>query len=299
MGLRELLVVTRPWSFPMTILLELAVILYAASAGYSVDPAMALIAIAGSVFLHAAANVLNDYFDYRYGVDRPGVGTTVYRPHPIVAGVLSPTATLGYGLAWGFAGVALAALVYTARPLAVWLGLLGLLAAYSYTGPPVKAKYRGLGEVLVYISWGIIIPVGTFYMATGVLKIAEPLAVALPVALLIVAVLVANNLRDIEADRAAGFTTIATILGRRATQKLFKSLILGAYVSLVAVAIILRQPLALLALLSLPAARKVVNALSGEEIPANADPLAAQLAFNFTTLIVAGYAVQLLLAAVL
>ena len=297
MGFGELLVVTRPWSFPMTVLLALVVVLHAGVTGYHVDPWLTLIAIVGSVFLHAAANVLNDYFDYRYGVDRPGVGTTVYRPHPIVAGILSPRATLAYGLAWGVAGLALAAAVLAYRPLAPLLGLLGLAAAYSYTGPPVKAKYRGLGELLVYISWGVIIPVGVFYMATDILTLWPPAAASLPLALLIVDVLVANNLRDIEADRAAGFTTLATILGRARTQKLFKALVAAAYAAQAGLAIAMENPWLLLPLLSIPAAVKVVRALSGGEIPANADPLAAQLAFNFALLAIAGYAAALLMEA--
>jgi 1,4-dihydroxy-2-naphthoate octaprenyltransferase len=293
MRVGELLVVTRPWSFPMTILLSLVVVLHAAAAGYHVDPWLTLVAIVGSVFLHAAANVLNDYFDYRYGVDRPGAGTTVYRPHPIVAGILSPTATLAYGFAWGLAGLALSAAVWPARPLAPLLGIVGLIVAYAYTGPPFKAKYRGLGELLVYIAWGIIIPLGVFYMATGTLTLPLPLAASLPLALLIVGVLVANNLRDIEADRAAGFTTLATVLGRERTQKLFKALVAAAYTAQVGLAAVAGNPWLLLPLLSIPAAVKVVKALSGREVPANADPLAAQLAFNFALLAIAGYAAAL------
>jgi 1,4-dihydroxy-2-naphthoate octaprenyltransferase len=293
MRVGELLVVTRPWSFPMTILLSLVVVLHAAVTGYHVDSWLTLVAIVGSVFLHAAANVLNDYFDYRYGVDRPGVGTTVYRPHPIVTGILSPTATLAYGFAWGLAGLALAAAVWPARPLAPLLGIVGLIVAYAYTGPPFKAKYRGLGELLVYIAWGIIIPVGVFYMATGTLLVLAPLAVSLPIALLIVDVLVANNLRDIEADKAAGFTTIATMLGRERTQRLFKALVAAAYAAQLGLAVATRNLWLLLPLLSLPTAVKVVRALSGREVPPNADPLAAQLALNFALLAIVGYGVSL------
>ncbi|BEP17772.1 1,4-dihydroxy-2-naphthoate octaprenyltransferase [Pyrofollis japonicus] len=295
MGLGGLLIATRPWSFPMTILLSIVVALYATIAGYAVNIPLVIVAIAGSVLLHAAANVLNDYFDYRYGVDKPGTGTVIYRPHPIFANILTPQATLAYGIGLGLAGTILALITWAARPLAPFLALLGLLAAYSYTGPPIKAKYRGLGELLVYIAWGIIIPIGVFYMASGLVKILEPVIVSFPIALLIVGVLVANNLRDIETDKAAGFVTIATILGKQKTQKLFKALVALAYAAQALIAVAARQPLALLPLLSIPKAIETTRALSGDRVPPNADPLAAQLAFNFTVLAITGYTGQLLI----
>nr|MEB3851477.1 UbiA family prenyltransferase [Desulfurococcales archaeon] len=142
MGLRGLVEATRPWSFPMTLLVSLTVIAYAASTGRSVDPLLSLAALAGGVLLHAAANLFNDYFDYRYGVDRPGVGTAIYRAHPILSGTLTPPSLLAYTLSLAAAGLALAAAAAPQRPAALPLALLGLAAAYSYTGPPARAKYR-------------------------------------------------------------------------------------------------------------------------------------------------------------
>lgn len=276
---RELLLVTRPWSFTFTVLVVLISSLLPLALGYGVSWGLAGLALLGSVLLHAMVNVLNDYFDYRLGLDRPGVGTVEYRPHPIVHGILSPRGTLAYGLAAGLAGLSLAGLaVALGRPLAVPLGLLGALLAYAYSGAPFYMKYRGLGEVGVYLAWGGLIPLGSYYLATGRLDPA-PLVALLPLALGIVAVLMANNVRDIESDRASGVRTIQARLGFEASRRLFKATLYAMYPAGFAVALL--DPILaiapLLGLATLPRARRVAAMFDSGEAPPDADPRVAAL----------------------
>jgi len=221
---------TRPWSFPMTILVGLIAGLTGCYKGYSIDWILLTIGLIGSVLLHAMVNVLNDYYDTKRGLDRRGVGTVEYRPHPILHQILSPGETLVLGLISGIVGLTLAALVwYLGRPLAIPLGLIGFILAYIYTGPPFPLKYNALGEIGVYFAWGVVIPIGNYYLATGKIDLM-PVITVLPMAILVVNVLLANNLRDIEADKEGGIKTLATVVGFESGRKLFKTLIVLAYV---------------------------------------------------------------------
>jgi 1,4-dihydroxy-2-naphthoate octaprenyltransferase len=184
------------------------------STGY-IDVPLSVIAVIGSILLHALVNVTNDYFDYYRGVDRPGAGTTMYRPHPIVHGILSPRATLTLGITLGSLGLALAFLLaLQGRLLAPLMGVLGFLLAYGYTGPPFNLKYRALGEASVFIAWGPLMSVGGYYVATGSTSFLEPALASIPIGSLVTSVLLANNLRDIKYDSEAGIKTLAIVLGR-------------------------------------------------------------------------------------
>jgi 1,4-dihydroxy-2-naphthoate octaprenyltransferase len=151
--------------------------------------------------------------------------------------------------------------------------VLAVVAALAYTGGPWPYGYRGLGEVFVFVFFGLVAVVGTAYLQAGRL---EPLffAAAVPVGALTTAILVVNNLRDIRTDRAAGKRTLAVILGARATQLEYGALLVIAYVVPVALlgvwAVLggpgpdgLREPLILSPLLSLPLVRPLVERVHG------------------------------------
>ena len=292
---RTLFLVTRPWSFTFTVMVVLIASILPLVLGEGVSWVLVALALVGSVLLHAMVNVLNDYFDYSLGLDRPGVGTVEYRPHPIVHGILSPQATLAYGLSVGLAGLALAGVaVALGRPLALVLGGLGALLAYAYSGRPFYMKYRGLGEVGVYLAWGVLIPLGSYYLATGKLSIA-PILALLPLAIGIVGVLMANNVRDLEGDREAGIKTLQVRLGPEASRRLFKATIYAVYAAGFAVAA-LKHVLAiapLLGLLTLPQARRVASMFDQGRAPPDADPRVAALLQNYSLLYLAGIAAAL------
>jgi 1,4-dihydroxy-2-naphthoate octaprenyltransferase len=209
-----------------------------------------------AVSLQVGVNYANDYSDGVRGTDAVRVG-----PLRLVAsgtatpGAVKRAALIAFAVA-GAAGVALAAVA------GWWLVLVGLVcvaAAWLYTGGPRPYGYVGLGEVAVFVFFGVVATMGTAYVQTGRLTGLELLA-ALPVGLLAVSLLVVNNLRDIPGDTASGKRTLAVRLGPTATRWFYEGCVLGAAVALVPIAV--SRPWALLGLAALPLAAIPVRAVA-------------------------------------
>ncbi|MCE4614074.1 MAG: prenyltransferase [Desulfurococcales archaeon] len=281
---------TRPWSFPMTILVGLIAGLAGCYNGYPIDWMLLTIGLIGSVLLHAMVNVLNDYYDTKKGLDRRGVGTVEYRPHPILHQILSPRETLLLGLISGIVGLILAALVwYTSRPLAIPLGLIGFILAYIYTGPPFPLKYHALGEIGVYLAWGVVIPMGNYYLATGKID-WMPIIIVMPMAILVVNVLLANNLRDVGVDKEGGIRTLATVLGFNEGRKLFKALIILTY-TIPLLYLPIKYALFISALpiyLTIRQGRDLFRMMDTGKAPPDADPRVAGVLQNYAILYLVG-----------
>jgi 1,4-dihydroxy-2-naphthoate octaprenyltransferase len=228
----------------------------AALDGFCLGPA--LLALVVALALQVAVNFANDYSDGRRGTDTDRVG-----PMRLVgSGAATPrqvlvAAALSFAVA-AVAGLALAALS------SWWLVIVGavcIAAAWTYTGGPLPYGYRALGEVFVFVFFGLVAVVGTTYVQTGTLP-GLSFAVAVPVGLLIVAILVVNNLRDIEGDALVGKRTLAVLLGDRPTRLLFAGLFVVAFAVVVAVGI--SRPWVLVTLLASPlAVRPTRTVLSG------------------------------------
>ena len=133
------------------------------------------------------------------------------------------------------------------------IGLVGLVAGYSYTGPPFHFKYRALGVPLVFFLMGPLEVVGTYYAITGRYTSAA-LVASIPIGFLVAAILHANEWRDISEDARTGFRTLSAEIGARRAHVVYLALVTGAYLA-VGIAILghLLPLTALLALLSLPA----------------------------------------------
>jgi 1,4-dihydroxy-2-naphthoate octaprenyltransferase len=208
----------------------------------------ALLALVVALALQVAVNYANDYSDGRRGTDAQRVG-----PLRLVgSGAASPrqvlvAAVLAFVVA-AAAGLALAAL---SSWWLVAVGAVCMAAAWTYTGGPRPYGYRALGEVFVFVFFGPVAVVGTTFVQTGAV---EGLAVAasVPIGLLIVAILVVNNLRDLDGDARAGKRTLAVLLGDRATRGLFVGLFVVAFLVVAAIGIL--RPWALLGLLGAPLA---------------------------------------------
>jgi 1,4-dihydroxy-2-naphthoate polyprenyltransferase len=184
-----------------------------------------------AIGLQVGVNYLNDYFDGIRGVDTPErVG-----PERLVAsGVASPVAVLIAALASiavaGFAGLALA--LVTQPVLILFVGALALVAAFAYSGGPRPYAGLGLGEVMVFVFFGLMATCGTaFVMAERVPAAAWWCGTAL--GFLAVAILVANNLRDIPTDAAAEKRTLAVRLGDRRTRTLYRACVVSAFATIV------------------------------------------------------------------
>ena len=175
-------------------------------------------ALVGSVFIQIGTNLANDYSDARRGADTEDrLG-----PVRVTAGGLLPPRRVLVGTYVAF-GVAVAAGIYLAA-VAGWellvVGALSIAAGVLYTGGPRPYGYAGLGELFVFLFFGVVAVVGSYYVQAEELR-WEAFALSLPVGLLAAAILVVNNVRDVDTDRRAGKRTLAVKLGRERARLLF------------------------------------------------------------------------------
>ena len=225
------------------------------------DLLRALLALVVGLALQIAVNYANDYSDGVRGTDDQRVG-----PQRLVAsGVVSPRSVKR--AAFCFFGVAASAGLYLSSVTSWWLLLVGaaaITAAWCYTGGPKPYGYSGLGELFVFVFFGLVASIGTTYIQD---EEVTPLAVgvSVPVGLLAVALLITNNLRDLPGDELAGKRTLAVRIGDKPTRILYVLTIVMAFLSLPYLSLL--RPGALLALLALPAAiapvRSVLRGTSG------------------------------------
>lgn len=219
-------------------------------------PAVAA-ALLAALLIQIGSNLANDLGDYYRGADMPGrVGPT----RVTSAGLLTPR-QVQRGMLAVFGAAALCGLYLIA--LGGWpilaAGVLAIAAAVTYTIGPWPFGYYGLGDLAVFLFFGLVAVVGTAYVQThSVTPLA--LAAAVPMGCLVTAILVVNNLRDIATDRAAGKRTLAVRLGSRGTQIEYMALLVVAYV----VPILLwpgfgLKPWVLLPLLTLPLAVRLAR----------------------------------------
>ncbi len=284
------LLASRPQTLPAAlgpVLVGLGVGL--AQGAFDVIAAVACVAVA--LLLQIAANLSNDLFDHRSGADSTDrVGPT----RAAASGLLSERE-----LAIGTAVVLLLAaccgllLVAIGGPVMLVLGALAIVAAVAYTGGPFPYGYRGLGEVAVFCFFGVVAVAGTAYLQTGTWSTLG-FGASIPVGLLVTAILVVNNLRDIGPDTRAGKRTLAVMFGERFARWEYLAMMVIAY--LVPVAMLLtgsaRYP-ALLPLLCLPMAVPLLRVVFADGDPRRLNPVlkgTARLQLVFATLFALGLA---------
>jgi 1,4-dihydroxy-2-naphthoate octaprenyltransferase len=190
-------------------------------------PLRFIAALIGAVFIQVGTNLSNDYSDARRGADTEDrLG-----PVRVTAGGLVPPQQVLIATYISF-GVAVLAGIYLIA-VAGWelllVGAASILAGVLYTGGPKPYGYEGLGEVFVFLFFGIVAVAGSFFVQVEHLD-WEAFALAIPVGLLAAAILVVNNVRDIDTDRRAGKRTLAVRIGRGRTRDLFAAMVYGAYV---------------------------------------------------------------------
>jgi 1,4-dihydroxy-2-naphthoate octaprenyltransferase len=210
----------------------------------------ALAALLAALLLQIGANIANDLFDFHKGVDNEN------RLGPLrvtQAGLLTPRQVmtgmwLTFGLAAGLGGY----LAWVAGWPVILIGLASIAAAVAYTGGPFPLGYHGLGDLFVFIFFGLVAVSGTYFVQAGSLS-ALAVWTGVPLGLLITAILVVNNLRDLETDRASGKNTLAVRLGKAGTQIEYLVCLAGAYLTPVLLWIFNLAPaLGILSWLSLP-----------------------------------------------
>jgi len=240
-------------SRPKTLPAASAPVLVGAATAYAAHafrPWPALAALSGALLIQIGTNLANDYFDFRHGAD------THERVGPVrvtQAGLLAPAAVLrGAWAAFAFAALAGAYLTVVAGWPVVAIGTLAIAAGLAYTAGPFPLGYHGLGELFVFIFFGLVAVGGTHFVQAGVFAPAAVWA-GVPMGLLAAAILVVNNLRDVATDRAAGKRTLAVRLGERAARAEYLALLAAAFAAPpVAIAVGQAPPALLLTLGALP-----------------------------------------------
>ncbi|MEZ5077967.1 MAG: 1,4-dihydroxy-2-naphthoate polyprenyltransferase [Solirubrobacterales bacterium] len=186
-------------------------------------------ALVGSIFIQIGTNLANDYSDAKRGAD------TADRLGPVrvtAAGIVTPQRVLR--ATWIAFAIAVACgiyLTFVAGIVILAIGILSIAAGVLYTGGPRPYGYAGLGEVFVFLFFGLVAVNGSFYVQVEELE-ALPLGLSISIGFLATAIIVVNNVRDIETDRRAGKMTLAVRVGRPATVGLYIGLVLGAFAAL-------------------------------------------------------------------
>lgn len=244
-----------------------------------------LITAIGITFFHAAANVINDYFDTKNKIDTPDAPTVKYRPQPIIAGMMTSRQVLAEAIIlFTVTAVIGFVIAYMRSWHVVWIGAVGLLTAIFYTAGPVKFKYRALGEIAVFLMWGPLMVSGAYAVQVQSLSL-KPLLISIPFGILVALVLFSNNMRDIAFDSRQKVKTLSIVMGLEKSFLIFAGLILAAYVYVFGMIVLGMMSLwGLIIFLSVPKAWSLLKTFQ-HKIPDMADALTAQFDTVFGVLL--------------
>ncbi len=290
-SLKEWFAVTRYWSFPVSVM---PVVVTTAYLAWIFEVSLiswlnAVMALVGIVFFHAGGNVLSDWADYRSGVDNENafaVPNLVFHKFKSEEYLKFGAILLAIGVVIG-----LVLVLRVGWPLLA-LGCLGALLTVGYS----FLKYRALGDLTIFLNFSILPILGTTYVAIGSFY-WDALALALPIGLITVAVLHANNTVDIESDKKAGIKTFAMLLGVKTSAKLYVAYMIIPFICVFGAALVGRLPwLSLLCFVALVpavgnirAARQYVA--KGKDALMGLDQKTAQLQLVFSVLLTLGLVV--------
>ena len=231
----------------------------------SLDWVLFLVMLVASVSCHAGANLANDYFDHTKGIDNDD---SLGPSKVIQLGYLTARQVLaGAVVAFAIATVLGLYIVYRTGWEVLVLALLSLGAAILYTGGPKPLGYVALGELTVFLSMGLGMVVGSYYVHTGHVTWDSAL-LALSISGLVAAILHVNNIRDIEFDRDAGKRTLANVLVRTRANREYTALVAGSYVAIL-VLVAYRPSLwpILIAMVTVPVAIDLIRIVNSDSGP--------------------------------
>jgi 1,4-dihydroxy-2-naphthoate octaprenyltransferase len=247
-----------------------------------------LLTLFAGLLIHSGTNIINDYADHRSGNDE--VNREFIRPFSggsrvIQLGLLSPLEVLSGGVFFYLLSAAIGFYLAWARgPLILALGAIGLVCGIFYTGGLFNWAKRGIGELLVGLNFGILMTLGAYYVQTQSFSWL-PVIAAIPVSLLIAAVLYINEFPDYAADKQVGKNTLVVRLGRERAVILYNLIMVGVYLSIgVGVAAGVLPLTTLLGLVTLPLAVRAMqyarkhHSSSSDLVPANALTVISHLA---------------------
>ena len=291
---KEWLIATRPWSFPASAMPVLVTLAYLYWLQNDINWINGIWALVNIVIFHAAGNTWSDYFDFKRGVDTKDT----YGVKTLTGGMFTPKEI--YRLSLGLLAVALIAgiglLVRTGFPL-LYIGIGGAACALLYP----LLKYHALGDVVIFLAYAFLPTLGTSYVTTGVFN-WDVLWVAIPVGLITVAILHANNTRDIRTDSHADIRTLAMKLGGKMSMYVYCAEVLFPFGWIAGCAVTGTFPLwtLLVVVVLIPAIGNVrmVSQLprKGEVAIANLDEMTAKLQLLFSLIFALSFVIAALLA---
>ncbi|WP_338777894.1 1,4-dihydroxy-2-naphthoate polyprenyltransferase [Metabacillus sp. FJAT-52054] len=245
--------------------------------------------LAASVLIQAATNMFNEYFDYKRGLDNEnsvGIGGAIVRNG------VKPKTVLN--LAFAFFGISTLLGIYICFQSSWWIAAIGtlcMIAGYLYTGGPLPIAYTPFGELTAGLFMGVVIILISFYIQTGTISM-EAFLISLPVSLLVGAILLSNNIRDLDGDKENGRKTLAILMGRKKAIDFLALLFICSYIFIVAFIIAGTASFwSLLVFLSVPKSVFAVKAFRGKSLPIEMMPAmvaTAQTNTQFGLLLAAG-----------
>jgi 1,4-dihydroxy-2-naphthoate octaprenyltransferase len=249
----------RPRTLPAAIA---PVVVASALVGADFNWFRAALALKVAVWLQIGVNFANDYSDGVKGTDEDRVG-----PIRLVGSGLATAKSVKTAafISFGIASIAGTWLAFLTSPLLILIGVLSIAAAWGYTGGKNPYGYRGLGELSVFLFFGVIATMGTYYAQTEEITLLS-FIVSIPMGALSCAILAINNLRDRPKDELVGKLTVAVRIGDRKARVMYVALLALAHIAAIATLI----PTTLLTLVALPItlsiSRQVLSGISGKEL---------------------------------
>jgi 1,4-dihydroxy-2-naphthoate polyprenyltransferase len=230
-----------------------------------INTSLFIIMLLACLIIQAATNMINEYFDFKRGLDHEG---SVGIGGAIVRDGVKPKTVLS--LAFILFGIATLLGVYICIQTSWWLALIGTICmavGYFYTGGPVPIAYTPFGEIVAGLFMGNIIILLSYYVQTLTISM-ESVLLSMPISILVGAILLANNIRDLDGDKENGRKTLAIIVGRNRAITILASMFIVSYLWVIVLIILkLASPWLLLVLLSIPKPIKATKGFIGKTIP--------------------------------
>jgi 1,4-dihydroxy-2-naphthoate polyprenyltransferase len=221
--------------------------------------------LVASLFIQAATNMFNEYYDYKRGLDTEhsvGIGGAIVRNG------VKPSTVMN--IAFSFYGIALLLGFYIVANSTWWLAVIGILcmaAGYFYTGGPMPIAYTPLGEIVAGLFMGLIIILISFYIQTEMIT-PESILISIPVSILVGLILLANNIRDLDGDKENGRKTVAILLGKKGAIVLLGSMFFVTYAWVAGLVLFGdMSPWIFVSYLSIPKAVKATKGFIGKSHP--------------------------------
>ena len=269
-GFKLWMMAIRPYAFPASII----PVLYGSVLAVVLNPDMQFnfffffLTLIGSMLAHVGTNIINDIYDFKSGIDKEDEEIGI--PHGgsmvLSKGFMSvKKMKIGATIALTLASLIGFYLYLEIGVYILYLCIFGLLSAIFYTATPIALKYKALGDIQVFISFGAGVTLGAYIVQTGQFSWL-PVIFSIPIGFLIDAILHSNNIRDINFDGTFEVKTLPMIIGEKLSRYFYYFLVLGAYASIIVFVVLDLLPwFALLNLITLPTALKLIRML--KDIP--------------------------------